>query len=266
LVLAPAVSQLAQWLGYTPLPQRVGPPAPVTPPVNPPPFYGSFLAYKGSELLDPGRRHIQDFNASLGYRTSGHCGKPYEELRSSWVCPWHIDVHVDYNTSVFDSRFLSSNYLPFLSQIGSVPGIAASVKASFGPFALVGEVNSAIRDVMFVDGLGTARNIKPMTWQGSVAYQFDWNPWITEIGAQGNFISVAYSGSKDLAGAMALINGVPTRVGFVPQHRLFLTGGEWVMDGLKVAMEYSVNWDYPQSTGGTGQVAHGVFGSVQLNF
>jgi uncharacterized coiled-coil protein SlyX len=266
LVLAPAVERLARWLGYTPLPQRVGPPAPVTPPVNPPPVYGSFLVYKGSELLDPGRRHIQDFNASLGYRTSGHCGKPYEELKSSWVCPWHIDVHVDYNTSVFDSRFLSSNYLPFLSQIGSVPGVAASVKASFGPFALVGEVNSATRDVIFLDGLGAARNIKPMTWQGSLAYQFDWNPWITEIGAQGNFISVAYSGSRDMAGAIALINGVPTRVGFVPQHRLLFTGGEWVMDGLKLAMEYSVNWDYSQSTGGTGQIAHGLFGSVQLNF
>ena len=69
-----------------------------------------------------------------------------------------------------------------------------------------------------------------------------------------------------MAGAIALINGVPTRVGFVPQHRLLFTGGEWVMDGLKLAMEYSVNWDYSQSTGGTGQVAHGVFGSVQLNF
>jgi uncharacterized coiled-coil protein SlyX len=266
LVVAPAVERLARWLGYTPLPQRVGPPAPVAPPVAPPPFYGSFLVYKGSELLDPGRRQIQDYNASLGYRTSGHCGKPYEELKSSWVCPWHIDVHVDYNTSVFDSRFLSSNYLPFLSQIGSVPGVAASVKASFGPFALVGEVNSATRDVIFLDGLGAARNIKPMTWQGSLAYQFDWNPWITEIGAQGNFISVAYSGSRDMAGAIALISGVPTRVGFVPQHRLLFTGGEWVMDGLKLAMEYSANWDYPQSAGGTGQVAHGVFGSVQLNF
>ena len=266
LVLAPAVSQLARWLGYTPLPQRVGPPTPVTPPVNPPPFYGSFLAYKGSELLDPGRRHIQDYNASLGYRTNGHCGKPYEELRSSWLCPWHIDVHVDYNTSVFDSRFLSSNYLPFLSQIGSVPGMAASVKASFGPFALVGEVNSAIRNVIFLDGLGTAKNIKPMTWQASIAYQFDWNPWVTEIGAQGNFISVAYSGSRDMAGAIALINGVPTRIGFVPQDRLLVTAGEWVMDGLKLAVEYSANWDYPQSAGGTGQVAHGVFGSVQLNF
>jgi hypothetical protein len=38
------------------------------------------------------------------------------------------------------------------------------------------------------------------------------------------------------------------------------------MDGLKVAVEYSANWDYPVSAGGTGRVAHGWFGLIQLNF
>jgi hypothetical protein len=174
---------------------------------------------------------------------------------------------VDYDTSVFNSRFLQSGYLPFLGQIGRVPGIAASVKTSFGPFAVVGEVNSAINAVSFIDGLGTRNKIRPMTWQASIAYQFDWNPWITEIGHQGgNFISVAYSGSKDMAGATDVSTGSPTRVGFVPQHRLLITAGEWVMDGLKVAVEYAVNWDYPQNRGGTGAVAQGAFGSIQLNF
>ena len=191
---------------------------------------------------------------------------PYDELRSSLVCPWTFDIHVDYDTSVFESRFLHASYLPFLNQIGRVPGLAASVKTSFGPFALVGEVNSATSEAKFFDGLGTPRNITPMTWQASLAYQFDWNPWITEIGAQGNFISVAYSGSKDMAGATVLIDGVRTRVGFVPQSRLAVSAGEWVMDGVKLTAEYSANWDYPQSSGGTGQVAHGVFGQVQINF
>ena len=136
----------------------------------------------------------------------------------------------------------------------------------FGPFALVGEVNSAINEVRFIDALGNPRNITPMTWQVSLAYQFDWNPWITEIGAQGTFVSVAYSGSRDMAGVTDLVGGVPTRVGFVPEHRLLLTAGEWVMDGLRVAVEYSANWDYQPKSGGTGQIAHGAFGSVQLNF
>ena len=144
--------------------------------------------------------------------------------------------------------------------------MAASLKTSFGPFAFVGEVNSALQQAKFFDGLGIARSMTPMTWQASIAYQFDWNPWVTEIGAQGDFISLGYSGSKDMAGVTILAAGLPTRIGFVPQHRLFLTGGEWVMDGLKVAVEYSANWDYPVSAGGTGRVAHGWFGLIQLNF
>jgi hypothetical protein len=266
LVVAPAVSQLMRWLGYTPLPERPFRPTPVTPLLDPPPFYGSVVTYKGSESIIPGRTKIDDYNASLGFRTKGHCGVPYDQLKDSLICPWTLDFHVDYSSSVFESRFLHSSYLPFLSQIGQVPGMAASLKASFGPFAFVGEVNAAIQDARFIDGLGIARSMTPMTWQASIAYQFDWNPWITEIGAQGNFISVGYSGSKDMAGVSVLQNGVPTRIGFVPQHRLFLTGGEWVMDGLKVAVEYSANWDYPVSSGGTGKVAHGAFGLIQLNF
>ncbi len=266
LVVAPAVSQLMRWLGYTPLPERPFRPTPVTFPFDPAPFYGSVMTYRGSESIIPGRTKIDDYNASLGFRTRGHCGVPYDQLKDSLICPWTLDFHVDYNTSVFESRFLHSSYLPFLSQIGRIPGVAASLKTSFGPFAFVGEVNAAVQDARFIDGLGIARNMMPMTWQASIAYQFDWNPWITEIGAQGNYISVGYSGSKDMAGVSILQSGVPTRIGFVPQHRLFLTGGEWVMDGLKVAVEYSANWDYPVSSGGTGKVAHGAFGLIQLNF
>jgi hypothetical protein len=266
LVVAPAVQQIARWMGYDPPPQRPFKPLPVTPPLDPPPFYGSVVAYKGSDSIIPNRTKIDDYNATLGFRTRGHCGVPYDQLTDSLICPWTFDFHVDYDTSVFESRFLHSSYLPFLPEIGRIPGVAASVKASFGPFAFVGEVNAALKDARFIDGLGIARSMMPMTWQASIAYQFDWNPWIQEIGAQGDFISVGYSGSKDMAGVAMLINGLPTRIGFVPQHRLFLTGGEWVMDGLKVAVEYSANWDYPVSSGGTGKLAHGAFGLLQLNF
>jgi hypothetical protein len=224
------------------------------------------MTYKGSDAIIPGRTKIDDYNVSLGYRTRGNCGVPYEQLTNSLICPWTLDFHVDYDTSVFESRFLHASYLPFLGGIGRVPGVAASVKSSFGPFAFVGEWNAALRGAQFIDGLGIARNMTPMTWQASLAYQFDWNPWVTEIGAQGDFISLGYSGSKDMAGVMILQNGVPTRIGFVPEHRLFLTAGEWVMDGLKIAVEYSANWDYSTSQGGTGRLAHGAFGLVQLNY
>jgi hypothetical protein len=265
LFLAPLVSKFARSLGYQPLPERVVQPVPVTLVADPPPFYGSFAVYKGSEEFGT-RTKIEDYNASLGYRTRGHCGKSYEELRSSLLCPWSIDVHVDYNSSVFDSRFLEENYRPYLTQIGRIPGLAASVKASFGPFAVVGEVNSAIEKATFIDGLGIFRSITPMTWQVSLAYQFDWNPWLTEIGAQGSFVAVGYSGSQDMAGIGELVGDVPTRFGFVPKRRLLVTAGEWVTDDLKVAIEYSANWDYPLAAGGTGRLAHGILGSVQLNF
>ena len=80
------------------------------------------------------------------------------------------------------------------------------------------------------------------------------------------FISVGYSGSQDMAGVMRLINGAPTRFGFVPENRLFITAGEWVMEDLKVSVEYSLNWDYSPREGGTGDLVRGVFGLVQLNF
>jgi uncharacterized coiled-coil protein SlyX len=266
LVISPAVSSFMRALDYKPLPERVLKLTPVSPPIVPSPFYGSFMVYRGSELIVPDRTHIHNFNASLGFRTQGHCGETYEELRTSLVCPWTFDFHVDYNTSVFDSRFLVLTYTPFLDQIGLIPGVAASVKASFGPFAFVGEVNSATKPARFFDAFGTQTDIQPISWQLALAYQFDWNPWVTEIGAQGDFISVVYTGSKDMAGVTNLLNGVPTRIGFVPQNAIYATWGEWVMEGLKLALEYQAKWDYPQSQGGTGRLAHGAFGLVQLNF
>jgi len=266
LFLAPLVKHMAGRLGYIPVAGPVAPLTPVRPLADLPPLYGSFMLYKGSEEFGADRTRIQDFNASVGFRTRGHCGRPYEELRSSLICPWTFDAHVDYASNVFESKFLHTGYLPFLLQIGSIPGVAGSVKASFGPFAVVGEVNSAMEDAVFVDALGIPRNIRPAAWQASLAYQFGWNPWVREIGAQGDFISVTYSGSYDLAGAVALVNGLPNRVGFVPATRLAVTVGEWVLPELKVAAEYSANWDYAENRGGTGKLVHGIFGLIQFNF
>ena len=115
LVVAPAVSQLMRWLGYTPLPERPFRPTPVTFPFDPAPFYGSVMTYRGSDSIIPGRTKIDDYNASLGFRTRGHCGVPYDQLTYSLICPWTVDFHVDYDTSVFESRFLRTSYLPFLN-------------------------------------------------------------------------------------------------------------------------------------------------------
>jgi hypothetical protein len=55
-----------------------------------------------------------------------------------------------------------------------------------------------------------------------------------------------------------LIDGTPTRVGFVPKRRLLLTFGEWVLEGLRAQLEYSREWDYSVSEGGTGNAGNGI--------
>ena len=38
-----------------------------------------------------------------------------------------------------------------------------------------------------------------------------------------------------------------------------VTAAEWVLEGGKVAIEYSHDWDYSVSKGGTGKQANGIF-------
>jgi hypothetical protein len=266
LVVTPSVSWLARHLGYQPPPVQPKPPTPVTFPPEPPPFYGIINVYDPSAPDVPSRRFASAINGRLGYRTRGNCGRAYSDLKTSYFCPWSFDINVDYDSSVFDSLFLQPEYLPFLSQIGTVPGLAGSVKMSFGPFALVGEWNGALRAAKFVDGAGSNVRITPSAWQASLGYQFDWNPWVEAIGAQGDYVAIGYSRTSDLAGVVQLVGSTPTRVGFLPQSRLTLTAGEWVLDNAKLAMEYSHNWDYPTNKGGTGKQADGVFMALTYNW
>lgn len=255
LVIAPAVNAFARQLGYAPPPERPKRPVPISLPPEPPPYYGSLLFYEGHNI-GAQRSFTRNINARLGYRTSGHCGRPYSELRSSDFCPWSIDVNVDHMTSVFDSQFLATEYRPFLDTFGPVRGMASTVKLSLGPMLLVGEWNGAIQRAVFEDDAGKILRIRPRAWQVALGYQFDWNPWVETIGGQGSFLAFGYSRTSDLAGATQLTgtapNEISNRVGFLPRSRWTLTAGEWVLDGLKVQLEYSRITDYSISQGGTG--------------
>jgi cell division protein FtsB len=261
LVVAPFVSAAARSMGYEPLPARPPPPAPFSFPPTPPPFNTGVYFYD-SQI--PGAKRTQ-LDATAGFHTRGHCGRPYDQLGFG-LCPWALNLDVNYNSSVFDAQFLRDGYQSFLPQIGAVPGMAASLKAALGPFSVVGEWNGAIRQARFVNSLGSPVGIKPSAWQVSLGYQFDWNPWVQEIGQQGTFVSVAYSQSSDLAGTTASLDGTLTRVGFVPKSRLLLTAGEWVLETVRVAAEYAYNKDYPVSQGGTGNSAPGFFVSLTYAF
>jgi hypothetical protein len=266
LVVNPLVKSAAQRMGYRQPVVPVQPLVAVRPPPFPPPFYGSINFFQGDRELAPNRGVGQNINASLGYFTRGNCGRNYEDLRGSWVCPWSFDFHVDYISSVFDSNFLRASYRSFLPSIGTIPGMAAALKASFGPFYLIGEYNTAIRTANFIDGAGRRVNLNPSAWQVSLGYQFDWNPWVEKVGEQGTYLSVAYSGTSDLAGVTDLVTGTPTRVGALPRSRLALTAGEWVLPNLRFATELALDWDYARRDGGTGKTGLGLFSSLLLVF
>ena len=258
LVLGPLVGKFGRQLGYAPAPPvRPKPPTGVILPPESPPFFGSVFLYEGHNI-GAQRSFTRNLNARLGYRAGGHCGRRYSELRSTDLCPWALDFSVDYIGSVFDSRFLEAEYRPFLNQFGPVRGVASTVKLSLGPVLLAGEWNGAIDRAVFTDDLGTRLSIKPRAWQGSLGYQFDWNPWVETIGGQGTYVSVGYSRSADLAGATQLIGTERLRVGSLPRSRWMLTAGEWVLEGLKVQLEYSHTTDYSTSDGGTGASGNGI--------
>ena len=61
-----------------------------------------------------------------------------------------------------------------------------------------------------------------------------------------------------------VINEEGDRVGFVPHKRFSVGVGEWVFDGLRVALEYSYITDYQRSirTGATGRSANAWFTTI----
>jgi hypothetical protein len=166
------------------------PPPPWTPWQVDPHFNAAIFLFNGETLEDvDDENHIEQLGSTLGYRARGCVGE----------VPVSIDCDVDFNSSVFDSNFLSFEYRRFLDQIGFIPGMAAHVKSSIGPVALIVEWNAALDDATFVDeaidpilGLVPGNNvrIRPSAWQVNVAYQFAYVPWLEIIGTEGTYIVI----------------------------------------------------------------------------
>jgi hypothetical protein len=225
----------------------------------PAPFTAGVYFFNGDTIdgIDE-EDHIQHMGGTMGYLHRGcFAGIPYS-----------IDLDVDATSSVFDSDFFQFHYRRFLPEIGYVPGMAAHAKSMFGPTSFIFEWNGALDDAEFVDqaAVPVAHNIRPSAWQVAFAYQFDWNPSVEVIGAQGTYFVIGYSESDDLAGVTKAIGDplAPTflRVGNAPERRLNVGVGEWVLPGLRVAVEYSHNVDYDVADGGTGNSANGVFTQI----
>jgi hypothetical protein len=263
-VLNPLFKKLARGLGYSPLPARPQPPTPMVPLPDPPPFFAGIYFFDSGTDREI-RRPLNHLGGTLGYVKKGRCAER--------LCPWSIDLNADFNTSVFDSRFLSFAYRPFLEDIGTVPGIALHAQGTIGPLAITLEYNGAINDAKFtIPGITVPDRrvvIRPTAWQVSLGYQIDFNPWVDKIGAQGTYIALGYSESRDLAGVMREVefpdgSTEMFRIGDVPRRRYLVSVGEWVLDGLRFAVEYARIDDYPKREGGTGNSADGVF--TQLTY
>jgi hypothetical protein len=272
VLLQPLVSKLAQSLGYKPLPTPPPKPEFTTLAADPPPFNVGVYTYQGDTFDRVSRENEWSadghWGATVGYRTKGYCrpllgqppGAASEDL--GWLhafCPWKVDVDVDYNNSVFDSNLLGFEYQRWLNQIGFVPGMAASLKANLGPVGFVAEWNGALKDATFNDDIRRPISIKPSAWQVALVYQFDWNPGVETLGTQGTYATVGYSESRDMRGVARLSGGLAERVGFVPEKRFLVSIGEWVTDGVRIAVEYAYVQDYSTHNGGTGRHANGVF-------
>jgi len=285
LVLNPLARRVARLLGYEPFPTPPPPPSYLTPTPRLAPFTAAVYFYNGDTFRKgkPNRRGewdpVKHFGATVGYRTRGTCRSSLDDPEAggalAWLraaCPWAIDADVDFNRSVYDSRFLGFEYRSsgnifiqnrdFLENIGIVSGMAAHLKASLGPVGIVAEWNGALEEVSFLDDTLLTPNhadpydalirMQPSAWQVSLAYQFGWNPSVESIGAQGTYLAVGYSESKDLAGVTRFNDqeAQVSRVGFVPKRRILVDVGEWVHENLRIAFEYSYEIDYKGNQAG----------------
>ncbi len=276
MVLAPFVGWLSHRVGYSPPPPPPPEPSYTIPLPQPPPFTAGVYLYNGSTFntVEPGGWQPEDhIGATVGYRSRLDC-TPYGQRRLEdeewwdWItffCPSTLEYTVDYTTSVFESLFLVNGYKGFLDEIGFIPGLATHVKANFGPVALVVEWNGALEDATFEDDTDTFFRIRPSAWQVSLGYQFDWQPWVEAIGAQGTYLAFSYSESNDLEGA---IQDGPLLVGTVPKRRILVGVGEWVLDGVRIAVEYAHVEDYPRpgAQATTERHANGVFSMLTLEW
>jgi hypothetical protein len=254
-VFRPLFGGLAHVLGYRPPPAVRTEPAVVERVSPPPPLTLGVLWYNGT-TVDRAKPNTawypgQHFGLTAGYRTTG---------------PRAFDFTVDYNSSVFESRFLESEYRGFLDEIGLVPGMAASLKGKWGPVGFVTEWNGAVKKAHVVDDRNRPREMTPRAWQVGAIYQLGWNSGVEALGAQGTYVAVDYSQTLDLSGITSIPAGLALRVGALPQKRFLLTVGEWVLDGVRVSFEYSYIKDYPTTDRGTGQSGNGVAGMITYDW
>jgi len=254
-IFRPLFGGLTHVLGYRPPPPVRTEPAVIEQVAPPPPLSLGVLWYNGSTVNKKNPNGAwypgQHFGLTAGYRTPGTTA---------------MEFTVDYNSSVFESRFLEFEYRGFLDEVGLVPGMAAHLKAKKGPVGMVAEWNGALKKAHVVDDRNRPREMQPRAWQVGAIYQLGWNSGVEMLGAQGTYFAVDYSRSLDFQGITAIPAGLALRIGSLPRERLLLTVGEWVMDGLRLSFEYAYIKDYATTDRGTGQSGNGWQGMLTYDW
>jgi hypothetical protein len=292
LLVAPLVGRLSRLLGYRPPPPPPPVPAYEELASRRPAFTAGVVFFRGDTFDQQFEKGNWDYAHQLGamaaYRTRGTCRSYFDADAPgggafAWLrvlCPWTLDLGVEFTRSVFESDFLSQQYRSFLGpadptdfraglqSIGFVPGMAASLRTSLGPVAVVAEWNGAIQTAQFQDDTQQVISIRPAAWQVSLAYQFGWRPTLEAIGSQGTYATVSYSESRDLAGVQRFNPNDFTLslVGTAPKRRLAVGIGEWVLPNLRLAVEYARAWDYSRSQPGFHEVANAVLSQVTFEW
>lgn len=182
-------------------------------------FNADAYAFRSGPIERSGENHVEKFGGTVGYRTEND--------------HWSLDLDLDFISSVFDSDGLIEEFPEPIGDRYS-PGIAGHVKARMNKFSLVAEYNGALDETRITQDDETI-SIAPKAWQIQLGYE-------TEGPDKGMYVAADYSQSYELGGIF-------------PQRRVLLTVGKWLFYGLRLALEYGHEWDYPDADRGTGRQA-----------
>jgi hypothetical protein len=161
--------------------------------------------------------HVRQWGATVGYSAGNES--------------WSFDSGIDLISNVWTSDGLSDAYED--PQSDYAYGIAAEIQALASDFSIVIEYNGALTKTKFEED-DESTNIRPRAWQVELGY-------FAELFEKNTVFSLGYSRSDDLGGEFA-------------ERRLLATVGIWILDDLRLKLEYNHDWDYSESDGGTGDI------------
>jgi len=231
-------------------------------------FYVPFGVFESNMISDPLTLELAETGQSalqFGYDRDGWIASAYvfncdvdkaDETDDHLACygasggysyeseEWSGRVHASYVSNLLDTDLLEGEFIDTQgrSMTDTTGGWGLYASTEIDAFTLRGEYISAVDQLEFADGVID----EPSAWNVELDVA------VPLFGYEG-LIGLAWQGSDNLAGLL-------------PEQRLLGTLGVGLSQYVTVAVEYSHDWDYSQSKGGTDESAHTVTGQVALQF